>query len=61
MYPTTPLNVLIPARVSLRLYSTSAGKVSNNEDAVLDTSGTAEAKIKMAMMHEAIGSKPDHP
>jgi hypothetical protein len=61
VYPTTPLNVLTPARVSLKLYSTSAGIASNNDDAVLDTSGTADAKIRIAIKQDARGSKPDQP
>jgi hypothetical protein len=39
----------------------SAGRASNRVLAVLLTSGTAEAKIKMAIKHEAIGSYPAQP
>lgn len=61
VYPTTPRRVLTPARVSRTLYSTSAGSVNSRDLAVLLTSGMAEAKIKIAIKHDAIGSKPDQP
>ena len=53
--------MLTPARVSRILYSVSAGKARSKVLAVLMTSGTAEAKIKMAMKHEARGSYPAQP
>ena len=45
-----------PCSVSRMLYSTSAGRVRSSDLAVLVTSGTAEAKIKMAIKHDAMGS-----
>lgn len=48
--------MLTPASVSLRVYSVSAGIVSSSVLAVLLTRGTAEAKINMAMKHDANGS-----
>lgn len=39
----------------------SAGRVSSKLFAVLLTSGIAEAKIKIAMKEEAIGSNPGQP
>lgn len=48
--------MLTPAKVSRTLYSVSAGRVSSKDLAVLVTRGTAEAKINMAIKHDAKGS-----
>lgn len=56
VYPTTPRRLLTPAKVSRTLYSVSAGKARSKVLAVLLTNGTAEAKIKIAMKHDASGS-----
>lgn len=61
MYPTTPRRVQTPAKVSRTLYSTSAGRVSRSDFAVLLTRGTADAKIKIAIRQEAMGSYPGQP